>query len=132
MSGGDNMKKLKVRIPHNGRIPFLGGNGPILSPIYLPEKQVRQIQLLIGKDKVEIINENKEEKVIPVASEKLEETVIVKEVEIPRVEEEPVEEEVPEVVEEVETPAEEEEVSIEEDGEEEVKASANGRKKNRR
>jgi hypothetical protein len=132
-------KTVKVRILAGGRIPFLGGNGPILTPIYLSEKMVNQLIALLGKDKVEIINDEAQEttaEVIVIPTEIQPEFVEVpKEVEIPV---EPVQEEEVTPTEE----SDEEEVLVDEDEEEEApteeeeeevrKPVAKAKKKNKR
>ena len=67
-------KMLKVRILSQGRIPFLGGNGPILRPIFITEDQYKTLSIL-GYN-VELV---KDERTIPQVAQSVEETQVVQE-----------------------------------------------------
>ena len=85
-------KYVRVNIKHNGVIPILGCWGPIKN-VLLTEVQAKNIQHVLGEDKVEFINKPKKEA-------PKQETIKIKVEEI--VEIKPVQEEQPqEVIEEV-------------------------------
>lgn len=62
------MSLKKVRILTNGRIPFMGGNGPILTPVNMEEKTI-EIMRKLGI-KIEIVED------VPPAIEPLDEKVM--------------------------------------------------------
>lgn len=81
-------KMLKVRILSQGRIPFLGGNGPILRPIFITEDQYKTLSIL-GYN-VELV---KDERTIPQVAQSVEETQVVQDEDVTdEVEEEVIEE----------------------------------------
>lgn len=52
---------VNVNILHNGRIPFLGGYGPINTPYPMERSTVEQLRRLIGDDKVVVLGEEPEQ-----------------------------------------------------------------------
>jgi len=108
-------KMLKVRILSQGRIPFLGGNGPILRPIFITEDQYKTLSIL-GYN-VELV---KDERTIPQVAQSVEETQVVQEEDVTedtltdKVEEEVIEDE-PQVEDDEKDMIEETQVVQEED-----------------